>query len=40
MAIPSFGGMMFELLTIFQAPVLYCMLKERAWNKANARPLP
>lgn len=28
MAIPSFGGMFFELMTIFQAPVLYCMLKE------------
>ncbi|MBD3316214.1 MAG: AcrB/AcrD/AcrF family protein, partial [Chitinivibrionales bacterium] len=29
MAIPSFGGMLFELLTIFQAPVLYAWLKER-----------
>jgi copper/silver efflux system protein len=29
MAIPSFGGMLFELMTIFQAPVLYAMLKER-----------
>jgi Cu(I)/Ag(I) efflux system membrane protein CusA/SilA len=28
MAIPSFGGMLFELMTIFQAPILYCMLKE------------
>lgn len=29
MAIPSFGGMIFELLTIFQAPVLYSWLTER-----------
>jgi len=24
MAIPTFGGMLFELLTIFVVPVLYC----------------
>lgn len=35
MAIPSFGGMCFELLTIFQAPVLYCLLKERGFKKAK-----
>ena len=42
MAIPSFGGMCFELLTIFQAPVLYCMLKERELKKRlrkEARPV-
>jgi len=32
MAIPSFGGMCFELLTIFQAPVLYCWFKERKFK--------
>ena len=29
MAIPSFGGMIIELLTIFLAPVLYCLIKEK-----------
>jgi Cu(I)/Ag(I) efflux system membrane protein CusA/SilA len=29
MAIPSFGGMLIELTIIFQAPILYCMWKER-----------
>jgi len=33
MAIPSFGGMVFELLTIFLAPVVYCWLKERRVKK-------
>jgi Cu(I)/Ag(I) efflux system membrane protein CusA/SilA len=28
MAIPSFGGMVIELLTLFLVPVLYCMMKE------------
>ena len=28
MAIPSFGGMIIELLTLLIVPVLYCMLKE------------
>ncbi|MBN1126053.1 MAG: efflux RND transporter permease subunit [Sedimentisphaerales bacterium] len=28
MAIPSFGGMTIEILTIFLTPVLYCLLKE------------
>jgi Cu(I)/Ag(I) efflux system membrane protein CusA/SilA len=36
MAIPSFGGMLFELMTIFQAPILYCMLKERVLRKTLA----
>lgn len=35
MAIPSFGGMMFELMTIFQAPILYCMMKEWTLKKAG-----
>lgn len=30
MAIPSFGGMMIQLVTIFLAPILYSMMKERS----------
>ncbi|HEX3018973.1 MAG TPA: efflux RND transporter permease subunit [Chitinispirillaceae bacterium] len=37
MAIPSFGGMCFELLTIFQAPVLYCLLKEHNLKRQKKR---
>lgn len=29
MAIPSFGGMLIEVVTMFMAPVLYCWRKER-----------
>jgi Cu(I)/Ag(I) efflux system membrane protein CusA/SilA len=29
MAIPSFGGMLFVLITILTVPVLYCGLAER-----------
>ena len=28
MAIPSFGGMMIAMLTMFIVPVLYCLVKE------------
>ena len=35
MAIPSFGGMLIELQTIFLSPVLYCILKERIVKKRN-----
>jgi Cu(I)/Ag(I) efflux system membrane protein CusA/SilA len=28
MAIPSFGGMTIEVITMFLAPVLYCAVKE------------
>ena len=28
MAIPTFGGMLLALLTVFVVPVLYCMLAE------------
>lgn len=31
MAIPSFGGMAIELLTLFVVPVLYCWRKEWQW---------
>lgn len=33
MAIPSFGGMFFELMTIFQAPILYCFIKEWVFKR-------
>jgi Cu(I)/Ag(I) efflux system membrane protein CusA/SilA len=36
MAIPSFGGMLLEILTIFQAPVLYAWLKERKVRRVLA----
>jgi len=28
MAIPTFGGMCFELITMFVVPVFYCLIKE------------
>lgn len=37
MAIPSFGGMLIELTTIFQAPILYCWLKERELRKREKK---
>ncbi len=33
MAIPSFGGMLLELVTLFMVPVSYCWLKERKIKK-------
>ena len=33
MAIPSFGGMLLQVMTMFVVPVLYCMWKERALKK-------
>ncbi len=36
MAIPSVGGMAFELLTMFVVPVLYCAIHERRARKAGA----
>jgi Cu(I)/Ag(I) efflux system membrane protein CusA/SilA len=35
MAIPTFGGMMLALLTIFVVPVLYCSLEEFKANFAE-----
>ena len=29
MAIPTFGGMLVQVITVFVVPVLYCMWKER-----------
>ena len=34
MAIPSFGGMFFALITLFIVPVSYCWLKERRLKRA------
>ncbi len=36
MAIPSFGGMIFQVLTIFVVPVLYSMWQE---NKLTRTPV-
>lgn len=33
MAIPSFGGMLLQVMTMFVVPVLYCMWKERDLKK-------
>ena len=33
MAIPSFGGMLVVLISIFVVPVLYCWIKERSINR-------
>ena len=35
MAIPAFGGMLIELLTLFVVPVLYCGREE--WRLARGR---
>ena len=32
MAIPSFGGMLVVLISVFVVPVLYCMIKEFKWR--------
>ncbi|KAA3604468.1 MAG: AcrB/AcrD/AcrF family protein [Planctomycetota bacterium] len=36
MAIPSFGGMAFELLTMFVVPVLYCAIHERRLRRKRS----
>lgn len=36
MALPSVGGMLIELLTLFVVPVLYCWLEERKWKRRGA----
>jgi Cu(I)/Ag(I) efflux system membrane protein CusA/SilA len=38
MALPSVGGMLFELLTLFVVPVLYCWWAERRTLRAPAAP--
>jgi Cu(I)/Ag(I) efflux system membrane protein CusA/SilA len=32
MAIPTFGGMLFQTITMFVVPVLYSMWQERKWS--------
>ncbi len=32
MAIPSFGGMMLQVITMFTVPVLYCLWQESRWR--------
>lgn len=39
MAIPSFGGMIFEVMTMLVVPVMYCGIKEYQF-KSNNRKLP
>ncbi len=40
MAIPSFGGMFIELLTLFLVPVLYCWREERRHRRRNTQATP
>jgi Cu(I)/Ag(I) efflux system membrane protein CusA/SilA len=40
MAIPSFGGMVLALLTVFVVPVLYCGWAELKWRTRSDEPLP
>ena len=37
MAIPTFGGMLFQTITMFVVPVLYSMWQERKWSKPQAK---
>jgi Cu(I)/Ag(I) efflux system membrane protein CusA/SilA len=37
MAIPSFGGMLFEIITIFLIPVLFCGLEELKFSLKNRK---
>ncbi len=32
MSLPSFGGMVIEVITMFLAPVLYCLMMEWRWR--------
>ncbi len=32
MSLPSFGGMIIEVITMFMAPVLYCLMMEWRWR--------
>jgi Cu(I)/Ag(I) efflux system membrane protein CusA/SilA len=32
MAIPTVGGMLIQVMTMFVVPVLYCWWKERSWK--------
>jgi Cu(I)/Ag(I) efflux system membrane protein CusA/SilA len=37
MAIPTFGGMLIQVMTMFIVPVLFSMWQERKWAKKNAQ---
>jgi len=37
MAIPTFGGMLLQVMTMFVVPVLYCMWKERGLKQQSKR---
>ena len=38
MAVPIFGGMLIELMTMFIVPVLYSLKEELAWNRHGGEP--
>ena len=45
MAIPSFGGMLIALMTLFFVPVSYCLVQElrlsfSSSNEESAEPIP
>lgn len=40
MAIPSFGGMLVVLVTVFLVPVLYCLIQEIKLTIGPAEGLP
>ena len=35
MAIPTVGGMLIQVMTMFIVPVLYCWWREKQWNRQN-----
>lgn len=35
MAIPAFGGLFIEIISIFIVPVLYCLWQENRWHRKN-----
>ncbi len=35
MAIPTFGGMLVQVITVFVVPVLYCMWQENKLKNSN-----
>lgn len=40
MAIPAFGGMILQVMTMFVVPVLYSMWQERKVTKYNLKNVP
>lgn len=39
MAIPAFGGLFIEIISIFIVPVLFCLWQERRWKRLNRNAL-